>query len=197
MTETQSETIESKYPELTKIGVGEWYYTKRGHLCRVEKIDNRGHVFVTSHYTGSLVELYPESGQIENFTPAPEPDTLPGTAITMSGSSEDNGKCGQYDKLYEKYPHIVHGSIYKVQKTNALVKEKLVKEDGRHKLKKKKNDARGETRCVIKCQTPGCKNTRDIKVQDAFQVKLCEDCKKKKRKKNLKKFLSKKKAKKK
>jgi hypothetical protein len=103
-------------------------------------------------------------------------------------------KKDNYFELYKKYPHIIPDSVYFVKATGQKgATEVAVKIEGKMRLKKVKSGVKGATRCKIRCQTPGCKNTRDIKVQDAFQVKTCMECKNKKKQENLKEFISKKK----
>ena len=189
--EKATETVEEKYKVPPHIAIGEWYHTKRGHLCRVEKIDADGGVWVTSHYTGNLLNIWPNSGQLEQFLAAPEPDTAPGTAMVTVGS--ENGGSIEHDWIYEKYPHVIPGSVYKV-KDNVKSKDEMEfkKVDGKIRAKTKKKVQKAATRCKIACTTEGCNNERDIKVQDAFQVKVCIECKSKKRRKNLDKLLEKK-----
>ena len=78
----------------------------------------------------------------------------------------NEGSMTKHDHIYQKYPHVIADSIYK---TNT--------------------DDKKQIRCKITCKT--CGNERDIKIQDAFQVKLCLDCKGKKKKKETAKFLKK------
>jgi len=172
------------------IAIGEWYTTKRGHLCRVEKIDADGSVWVTSHYTGSLLRIWPNSNQLECFTRAEDPGTQPGTALVSN--SDINGN-GEHDWIYEKYPHVIPDSIYKVKDTSSSKEDmEFKKVDGKIRAKTVKKTKKAATRCRIRCTNEGCKNERDIKVQDAFQVKVCDECKAKKRRKNLDKLLAKK-----
>ena len=66
--------------QLSHIFIGDWYYSKRGHLCRAETIDLKDNsVTVTNHYTGNLIKI--TSDQIEYLKVAPEPNTRPGTAM--------------------------------------------------------------------------------------------------------------------
>jgi hypothetical protein len=175
--------------------VGKWYNTKRNFLCVVDMIKQDGSVTVRSHLTGNYIDITKE--QVEFFTEAEEPNTEPGVAL-MGEESKKSNESGEYDHLYKKYPNIVKGSIYKVQSiaSNANHTEELhyvnVNGKKRAKIKKQKKTAKGATRCLITCQVDGCNNTRDIKIQDAFQVKTCDDCKNKKKKANLKKFLKRK-----
>jgi hypothetical protein len=178
------------------IEVGKWYHTKRDFLCLIYILKQDESVIVQSHITGNYIFVPKE--QTAFFKKAKKPDTEPGIAL-MDKKSEKANISGEYDHLYLKYSNIVAGSIYKVQSTasNAQHTEQLeyVNIDGkkRAKIKKNKKTAKGATRCLVICQVEGCSNTRDIKVQDAFQVKKCDECKKKKRKKDLKKFLKSKK----
>ena len=151
--------------------IGEWYYSKRKHLCRIEKISSNV-VEVTSHYTGHLCSIPLEDTKY--LEKAPEPDTAPGTAI-METVEED---VKQYNSIYEKYPHVVEGSIYKV-KNNIGNKdtEQTFKAEGKLRVKIKKGSVKGATRCKINCVA--CGTERDIKIQDAFQVRFCLECKKK------------------
>jgi len=189
--EAVTEVVEKKYKVPPHIIIGEWYHTKRGHLCRIEKIDTDSTVWVTNHYTGNLVNIWPDSDQLEHFVAAPEPDTMAGTAMVTVGG--ENGGPSEHDWIYEKYPHVIPGSVYKV-KDNVKSKEEMEfkKVDGKIRAKTKKKVQKAATRCKIACTTEGCDNERDIKVQDAFQVKVCEECKSKKRRKNLDKLLEKK-----
>lgn len=171
----------------TKALPNAWYETKRKCLILLKSRKDDGCVDVISHQTGNTITVPPS--QIIHFTPSSDPGTPCGTIIT---GAEDTNNGSMLDKvnvdLYSKYPHIVQGSIYKVQNISGT--------DGtpawERKMKGKKINIKGQVRCKITCQEPDCTNERDIKVQDAFQVKKCEECKNKKRKKNLKKFLDKK-----
>lgn len=173
----------------TKAEPGRWYKSKRGCIILVDEIRENGDVIAISHVTGNKIAVPPE--QVIYFTPTEDPGTPCGTIMVTgedaSGSTSSNG--AGYSDLYSKYPHVVPGSIYKVQNVSGT--------DGiptwERKRKGKKISIKGQVRCKIICQEPDCKNERDIKVQDAFQVKKCEACRDKKKKKNLKKFLDKKK----
>ncbi|KKM81525.1 hypothetical protein LCGC14_1328910 [marine sediment metagenome] len=169
---------------------GKWYNTKRNYLCRIDSISQDGTAWVTSHYTGNKMKV-PEK-QVKFFMIAEEPDTLPGTAVMEAVNTESAQN--EYNTLYTKYPNIVQGSIYRVQ-ANVKTKEEIeeFEVDGKKRHKFKKKIAKGSTRCLVICQMEGCFNTRDIKIQDAFQVKQCIDCKKKKKKLELTSFLTKKK----
>jgi hypothetical protein len=169
---------------MVKIKVGHWYLSKKGALCRVDEIPEEGEITVTAHYSGSRIKI--PHAQAEFFTETSAPDIGPGMARM---SSIPKKKVENYEALYDKYPHIVKESIY-IVKSMVTPTEQLVKIDGKARLKKNKV-AKGSTRCKIKCQTHGCKGTRDIKVQDAFQVKFCDKCKSAKKKDNLEKFLKK------
>lgn len=71
------------------------------------------------------------------------------------------------DKYYLKYAHIVPGSIKEVDKdkvVNGVMSKGVI--------------------CQIKCTS--CGGTRTINIQDAFQVHLCLDCKKNRKKANKK-----------
>lgn len=180
--------------------IGEWYKSKRGHLCLIERMKKNRYgdevVVATSHSTGNLIEIGIDSGQLEHFVgPVPAPDTLPGTAIFGSGETKENGEVlGKYTHIYTKYPHVIPDSIYKVKNVgNKKEDEEIVWVNGKPRAKKQKMSIKGAVRCEIQCQIPGCKNTRDIKIQDCFQVKFCVECKGTKRKKELKKFLESKK----
>jgi len=165
------------------IDVGKWYHSKRGHLCRAELLHQDGSVTVTSHYTGNKVKLHAE--EVKYLKETHEPNTPIGTALQIINSEEKN----EYFDLYKKYKHVIPGSIYKVQSTNKSVKEKVFKVDGKTRVKTIKTSTASATRCKIKCQTPKCKNTRDIKIQDAWSVKFCEECRKAKKREYLKTFL--------
>ena len=171
---------------MLKLKVGDWYLSKRGALCRVDEIPEEGNIIVTAHYSGSRLKIPRE--QAEFFKKTSKPTIEPGT---MALNSIPKKKIEDYDSLYEKYPHIIRGSIYNVKSVMAN-KEELVVIDGKSRLKKNKV-AKGATRCKIKCETTKCKGTRDIKVQDAFHVHHCDECREVIRKENLKRFLEKKK----
>jgi hypothetical protein len=72
------------------------------------------------------------------------------------------------EEYYNKYPHIIRGSIENIIKGTVI---KCGKND--------KITSHGRT-CIIKCQTdggiPGCHKTRMINLQDARQVKHCKFC---------------------
>lgn len=163
---------------------GSWYRTKRGNLCRAESLDEDGTVFVTSHFTGNLVPVPRE--QVLFFTSAEEPDTECGTMLIESKESDKGTEenTSAFSTIYSKYPHVVPGSVYKVKNVASTKDEPFIRG--------KKTKIKGQVRCKIRCQEDGCENERDIKVQDAFQVKKCLDCRSKKKKKDLKKFLDKK-----
>jgi len=167
---------------------GEWYKSKRGHLFLVDTVHSDGTIMVTSHYTGNAFKL--NSDQLPFVKgPVNPPKTAPGTAITENIENQDiNG----FSHIYDKYPHVVPGSVYKVKNTSASDKEEFIKIKGKLRVKKDKSNIKGATRCKIYCQETGCSNTRDIKVQDAWQVTRCLECNKQKRKAGLKKFLDKK-----
>ena len=69
---------------------------------------------------------------------------------------------------YQKYPHIISGSIESVERGKIIKcgKEETLVSHGKI--------------CVIKCTTdsvvPNCKKTRIINLQDAKQVKQCSVC---------------------
>ena len=169
---------------LSAIAIGDWYYSKRGALCRVEQIKIDGTVTVTSHCTGHVINIPPD--QAKYLKSAPEPNTAPGSALVKLQANEELIK---YSPMYQKYPHIVPNSIYKVCNVGSSNQNNLIKIDGKLRYKSEKSKIRGAIRCKIKCQI--CGKTRDIKIQDVFQVIICLECKKKKRKKKLKKFLDK------
>jgi hypothetical protein len=170
--------------------VGKWYRSKRGHLCRLELLHQDGSVTVTSHYTAHAIKINSEESQF--LTETEPPETPAGTAMQLIKEEQKD----EYFDMYKKYKHIVPDSIYCVknigQKSPTEVSFKV---NGKTRVKKVKSGIKGATRCKIHCQTSGCKNTRDIKVQDAFQVTVCVECKTKKKKETLKAFLGKKKAK--
>jgi hypothetical protein len=70
--------------------------------------------------------------------------------------------------MYEKYPHIIPGSIEEVQRGKVVKcgKDEEIVSHGKI--------------CVIKCETDGvisgCKKTRVINLQDAKQVRQCAVC---------------------
>lgn len=174
--------------------VGKWYKTKREQLCRVDTIKQDGYAIVQSHFSGNFTIVPPD--QITFFKEAETPDTAPGTVIAPK-TEITKVETEKHESLYDRYPNIVAGSIYKVQATTRppqAAPELIVRDDGKTRIKKKKLEIKGATRCLVKCQN--CDNTKDIKVQDAFHVKLCDECKKKNKKKQLNKFLDKQKTKK-
>lgn len=161
--------------------VGSWYLSKRGSLARIDELLEDGEVLVTSHVTGNKIKVPPE--QLLFFKPADEPDTEPGTLLLENSDSDIvPNTTNKYSDMYTKYPHVIDGSIYRVK--NISNKEKKF-------VRGKKTKIKGQVRCKIECIL--CGNERDIKVQDAFQVKYCLDCKNKKKRKNLDKFLKNKK----
>jgi len=172
---------------------GQWYNSKRGHLCHVESVNQDGSIVAISHYTGHSIDIPKE--QVEFFSEAKAPETACGVAMIDGASDVDTATSAKHNSMYEKYPHIVPGSIYKM-KDNIKSKEDMEfkKIDGKMRAKtiKKDKTKAAATRCVVRCTMEGCTNTRDVKVQDVFQVKACEDCKNKKRKKNLDRMLEKK-----
>ena len=171
--------------------INKWYYSKRGHLCRVDEILDDGNLVVTSHFTGNRLAIPPY--QAKFFTPAKKPNTEPGTAIIRQAFKVCKDAEGhEFDNLYEKYKNIIPGSIYRVQSTSGPTVEKLVKTEGKLRLKTTKVASKGCTRCKVTCIM--CGGERDIKVQDAHIVKYCEQCCKTQKKNNLKKFLAKRKA---
>jgi hypothetical protein len=196
MTAKESQMVERMISQQIKEGVikffmtaknvpieaGMWYTSKRGSLFKVKELHEDGWITGISHLTGTEVKIPPE--QVYWINPADEPDTEPGMLL-MGGSSDDtekaNGVAHKYAHLYNKYSHIKPGSIFRV---------KNIKGDDTPNWKKKKIQIKGQVRCVIVCE---CGNEREIKVQDAFQVKKCIECKKRKRRKSLDKFLEKKK----
>lgn len=175
----------------TKAEPGRWYRSKRKCLVLLDELKDDGSVVGISHVTGNKVSVPPE--QVIYFTPDEDPGTPCGTILVTGEDAENatstNGGGGSsHFEMYDKYSHIIPGSIYKVQNVSGT--------DGipawERKRKGKKISIKGQVRCKIRCQEPGCNNERDIKVQDAFQVKKCEACRDKKKKKNLEKFLDKK-----
>ncbi len=198
------------------VEIEKWYKSKRGHLCMVTELAENGNIFVTSHFSGNTVKVYAE--HVLFFIPAEEPNTEPGTILMDSDDSQRTAEIiSKYNHYYTKYPSVIPDSIYKV--TNVSNKDMETKEERETDaaMKKargnriraaeslgitekqivkrlsadKKAPIKGQIRCKIQCQENNCNNERDIKIQDAFQVKKCLDCKNKKRKKNLKKFLDK------
>ena len=173
---------------MVKLKVNHWYISLKGAICRIDEIPNEGDILVTAHYSGSRINVPRE--QTKYFKETKKPDTEPGTVITSKKPNEN--KLTNNETIYKKYPNIIKDSIYEVQSSVKPV-EQIVKVNGRVTIGKTKA-AKGATRCKVKCQTPGCKGIRDIKVQDAFQVKFCTKCKDTQKKENLKKFLKKVKA---
>jgi len=169
---------------MVKLKVGHWYLSKKGYLCRIDEIPEVGDISVTAHYSGTRIKVPIE--QAKFFTQTSTPDIRPGMARMTNIPKK---KVENYESLYEKYPHLVRDSIY-IVKSMVTPTEQLVKIDGKARLKKNRVE-KGATRCQIRCQTHGCRNTRDIKVQDAFQVKFCDKCKSAKKKDSLEKFLKK------
>jgi len=159
-----------------KIEIGKWYATKRGFIVQIDDLYEDGQAKVISHRTGNPIVV--SVHEISEFTPAENPGTPCGTVIDKDGN-EKSRLDSSYGGLYAKYPHIVEGSIYRVQNTNSGVKQKIDL-----KRRARKTTVKGQVRCKIWCQEPECKNQRDIKVQDAFQVKKCDSCKKKTKKIN-------------
>lgn len=156
---------------------GNWYATKRGFIIKVEDLHDDGQAKVISHRTGNPIVV--SANEISQFTIVEDPGTPCGTIIGDGGEIKDSMN-SSYNGLYIKYPHIVEGSIYRVQSvgSNNNSDEKAIRKRRGHKT-----TIKGQVRCKILCQEPGCKNQRDIKVQDAFQVKKCDECKKKSKKK--------------
>jgi hypothetical protein len=168
----------------TKAEPGRWYKSKRGYLVYLEELVEDGSVKARSHTTGNIVDV--PADQVLYFTLAEDPGTPCGTMLVngeASGSAADVKVQDQYSHVYDKYPHVIEGSVYKVKNVTNTKNEPFVRG--------KKTQIKGQVRCKILCEICGAE--RDIKVQDAFQVKICLECKSKKRKKNLKEFLDKKK----
>ncbi|MCK5614244.1 hypothetical protein KAR91_70920 [Candidatus Pacearchaeota archaeon] len=165
---------------------GAWYLSKRNHIAQAIELLESGGIMVLVHTTGNKVEVWPE--QIQHFRKTKEPNTPAGTFMLECDENEtvNNTKeiqiQDQYSHVYRKYSRVIHGSVYKVKNVTNRRNEPFVRG--------KKTTIKGQVRCKINCEI--CGSERDIKVQDAFQVKLCLECKNKKRKKNLKKFLDKK-----
>ena len=170
------------------VEVGQWYNSKRGHLCRVEMLHPDGSITVTSHYTGNKVKIWPED--LKFFHETQEPKIPIGTALQIIEQEQKD----EYFEIYTRYPHIIPDSIYKVQVNIRGPRETTFKSDGKTRVKKIKSSHKGATRCKIKCQTKKCKGIRDIKVQDAFQVNTCEECSIKRRKEKLRAMLAARKA---
>lgn len=152
--------------------IGSWYTSKMGALCKIDGIHEDGSVDVVSHSTGKKIAVPKE--QAEHFTPTNDPKTPVGLLLMK----EEDVKHKDYTKTYEKYPHIIKGSIYCMKDVGAEIKDLMIR--------KQKVTIKGSTRCKILC---ACGKERDIKVQDAFQVNQCEDCRGKKRKIKLQKML--------
>jgi len=74
--------------------------------------------------------------------------------------------------LYDKYPHIIPGSIERVAPGTRILCGKFCKKDD-------VLISRGVI-CVIRCATDGaiviCRKTRIVNVQDVGQVKQCKAC---------------------
>ena len=172
--------------EVQMLEVGHWYNSKNGYLCRAEMLHQDGSITVTSHYTGNKIKV--DVDQAKHLKETDEPSVPPGTALKII--KDEDKKIDKSFHLYQKYPHIVPDSIYKVRTTNKPVKEIAFKEEGKIRIKSVKHSSGNVTRCVIQCQTKKCKNTRDIKVQDAWAVTTCEECTKRRRKEKLKEFLA-------
>ena len=170
----------------TKAELDKWYLSKRGSLIIVDELIKDGSIKARSHFTGNLIEIPPN--QVLYFTPGEDPGTPCGTMLVQgngdSGINNNVKEITKHNNVYSRYPHVVPDSIYKVKNITSKKEELFVRG-------KKKTIIKGQVRCKILCEI--CKAERDIKVQDAFQVKLCLECKNNKRKKNLKKFLDKKK----
>lgn len=168
---------------------GGWYTTKQDRLALLEELSDNGFVKARSHFSGNLIDIPPE--QVIYFKKAEDPGTICGTLLITADSTNDVEETSKHNNTYLKYPHVIPGSIYKVQNN---VKDTTPTWE--RKRKGKKITIRGQVRCKIICQEPGCSNERDIKIQDAFQVKKCETCRDRKKKKSLNKFLKNKKDKK-
>lgn len=175
----------------TKAELGKWYRSKRGHLVLLEELVEDGSIIARSHFTGNPVKV--PANQVLYFTPAEDPGTPCGIIMMENKEDEDNSpkEIIKYNNIYNKYPHIIIGSVYRMQ--NISTKDNTPQWE--RKRKGKKLQIKGQVRCKIRCQEPGCNNERDIKVQDAFQVRKCESCRDKKKTRNLKKFLNRKKVK--
>jgi len=180
----------------SKLEVGSWYKSKRGFILKIvdiapkqhNKFDKREYAHSISHGTGNIV--FVDEEQVSWFTLTEDPGTPCGTMLVGDQKTDEHTPAKKqelikYDDIYSKYPHVVPGSIYKVQN---ISQEKAPSWE--RKRKGQKLSIKGQVRCKIICGK--CKGERDIKVQDAFQVKLCLDCRGKKRKTELNKFLAKK-----
>lgn len=76
------------------------------------------------------------------------------------------------DQLYEKYPHIVAGSIEDVPRGQTVVGGRNNKIVSHGKI------------AIVKCaepDAPGCLKTRIINVQDASQTRHCVACTRRRR----------------
>lgn len=76
------------------------------------------------------------------------------------------------EELYEKYPHIVPGSIEEVDRGSVIVGGKDNKITSHGKI------------AIIRCvdsDEPGCLKTRIINVQDAGQTRYCAACTRRRR----------------
>lgn len=169
----------------SKVMVGAWYKSRAGHPVLIDSLCEDGSVKIISHSTGNILEIPPY--QVIHFTLSSDPGTPCGVVIVENDVELDVKQNSVNTDLYVKYPHIVAGSIYKMQNmtSSSTIPAWERKRSG------KKINIKGQVRCKIICQKPGCSNERDIKVQDAFQVKVCDECRKRKRKKNLNEFLNK------
>lgn len=149
--------------------VGKWYYSRRGHLFLVYELCESGYIIAIAHISGNKIKISPE--QLYHAMPADVPKIPPGMLLSSELDNkklkQKNNRTATHQHLYEKYSHIVIGSVYSIRKT------------GSKSSKKSKSTHKGEMRCKIICQENKCNNERDIKVQDAFQVKRCKDCQKK------------------
>jgi hypothetical protein len=155
-----------------------WYLTKRNYIILVKTLLDNGSIAAISHKTGNKVIIQPE--EIIYLKSTTDPGIPCGTFIAtiksnVRGNINKINKINASDsKAYSKYPHIINGSIYRVENTNSGTKI----QKWERKLNNQKVVIKGQVRCRIKCQRPGCVNERDIKIQDAFQVRFCADCKK-------------------
>lgn len=169
---------------------GNWFLSKNGSLCRLDALPKNGEWFavVTSGFTKNQLKI--PAQEITFFTPTNPPtdkkneedEKLKAKIAERLRLKEDKNAKKAVEKaakkvekqlqkeadgvsvnapkqpkpvkddntFYQKYPHVIHNSIYFDTEVN-----------------KKK--------CKIKCTK--CGNERSIKVQDAFIVKLCLDCK--------------------
>lgn len=184
----QPEQIDTRWKTIdgSRVVEGCWYKTKRNCLICVLKLNEDGTIIVESHLTANRI-IVPQE-QYVYFTLAEDPGTPSGVKLLESTESKVMGTVGginRYNSLYDKYPHIIKNSIYTMQNINREGTPKWEK-----KREGKKTQIKGQVRCKITCQSPGCNNERDIKVQDAFQVKFCEQCKTKVKKENLAKLIA-------